>query len=108
MRRWEVAAPPFVDYWNGEQFRELDQRRHSFGIAPKGIGDDQRSLRIDQHFARAPQRLQVRLHRRGSRVTINLANIEGSGERVFLNISVVIDVDGRRRLGGGDAISPDK
>jgi hypothetical protein len=35
----EVETPAFVDHWNREQFSELDQRRHGFGIAPEGIGD---------------------------------------------------------------------
>ena len=32
MRRWEVAAPPFVDHWNREQFRELMAVLKSLGV----------------------------------------------------------------------------
>ena len=108
MDRRKIKSSALVDDWNREQFRQCDQRRYGFGIAPKRIGDDDRRLRVDQHLGRFAQRFRICLHRRRRRITVHIRYIERALESIFLNIGIVIDVHRRGRIRRRNPVAADK
>ena len=103
MPRREIHAAGIVDDAALQRFGKRDEVRHAGRRARHAIADDDRVLRLDQHFGGFRDRAGIAL-RRDHRREFRNAQAFRIGDRIFLQLGIERDEDRPHRRRGRDLV----